>query len=182
MSEAAKIAVGGREPVSMRSARSRAVRDPCAPSAASTSTPSSSSTRLNPSNRSRLEVKPYGFSNASATKPMERWPERVQIAGDEPATGDVVAPHDRQTRGDRAVDIDQHDRNRSRGQRVKVLGRRRQGDEEDAVGPVRCRQLAEVALATVRALDVVDHDVEGAVAEHGLGAPQPLHRLGPGQV
>ena len=48
VSLAAKIAVGGRGPVSNRKARSRAVRAPWAPRAASTSTPSPWSTSVKP--------------------------------------------------------------------------------------------------------------------------------------
>ena len=52
--------------------------------------------------------------------------------------------------GDLAVHIDHDHRNRSRDQRRQVVGQRREGEKQDAVRPIRGRQLAQVLLAALR--------------------------------
>ena len=65
---------------------------------------------------------------------------------------------------------------------MKVVGRGRQRDEQDTVGAVGYRELAEIPLPALRRLDVVDDQVEAGVAEDALGTPQALDGLGPREV
>ena len=61
----------------------------------------------------------------------------------------------------------------------RVQGRQRH--DEQAVGALRLGEGAQVVVALLDGLDVVDDEVEVAVGQDGVDAPEPLGGLRPGQ-
>ncbi len=119
--------------------------------------------------------------DASPMKPMSRWPRssRCRAARAPPATSSPI------TRGiavDRwRMDVDEHDRNGRSAEHGRGLGVRRQRHDEQPVGPLRLGERAQVVVALLDRLDVVDDEVELAVGQDGVDAAQPLGGLRSGQ-
>ncbi len=132
-------------------------------------------------NRCRLEVKPNGLSNSSPRKATRSVTELEQVSGRELAAGDVVADHVGQTLDRRSMRVDDHDRDRGGRQPYDVLRARRERDDEQAVRALREREVLQVLVALLDRLDVVDDEIELAVAEDRVHAAQPLRGLRPGQ-
>ena len=184
VSLAVKIAVGRRSPASIRCARSRASYRPWAPwpiHSAGIEMPAPASSRVRPSSRSRLDVKPNGSATASPMNPIAVWPRssRCRAASAPPAASSPM------TRGIAAIDGVWTSMNTTgtgtaaeRGDRP--VGRR-QRHHDQPVGALRLGQRAEVVVALLDRLDVVDDEVELAVGQNGVDAAEPLCRLRPGQ-
>ncbi len=99
----------------------------------------------------------------------------------ERATGRVV-PDDPRHRGDRRrMDVDEHDRDRRAHQERDGRVERRQRHHEQSVGPLRLGQGAQVVIALLDRLDVVDDEVELAVRQHRVDAAEAFGGLRPGQ-
>src|SRR5947209_3726526 len=97
------------------------------------------------------------------------------------ATGDIVAHHAWHFRDRRDMDVDEDNGNRRRTKGETVLGRRWQRNDEEAVGPLRLRQGAEVVIPLFDRLHVVDREVELLVRKDSVDAAKSLRGLWAGQ-
>ena len=81
----------------------------------------------------------------------------------------------------RRVDIDEDDGDRApqQGRDGRVRGRQRH--DEEAVGALRLGKRAQIVVALLDGLDVVDDEIEVAVGQDQIHTPEPLGGLGPGE-
>ena len=78
--------------------------------------------------------------------------------------------------------VDEHDRDRRRDRAAAPLASGGGSDiTMQPVGSLRLGQRAQVVVALLDRLDVVDDEVELAVGENGVDAAQPFSRLRPGE-
>ena len=98
---------------------------------------------------------------------------------DRPA-GRVVPDHARHRGDRRRVHVDEDHWDRRATEQYRSLGRR-QRHHDEPVGSLGLGEGPQVVVALLDRLDVVDDEVELAVRQHGVDAPQPFSRLRPGQ-
>ena len=120
---------------------------------------------------------PEGVGELVADEADPAVPEPEQVLSRKPAAALVVTEDPREP-GRVLVRVDEDDRDVSPLEPSDhVLGRRRQGDDEQAVGPLAKGKGLEVLVALLDRLDVVDDEIELTVRESRVdtrGAAQPL--------
>ena len=105
--------------------------------------------------------------------------EIEQVSRRQSASRGVVPDDARHRRDRRGVHIDEYDGNRAAAQcRHRHIGRR-QRHHDQPVGSLRLGQGAEVVVALLDRLDVIDDEVELAVGENGVDPAQSFCRLRP---
>ena len=92
--------------------------------------------------------------------------------------GDVIADHVREPLDRRRVGVHDDDRDRGRREPANVLLARREGDDEQPVGVLGERASTESVVPLLDGLDVVDDEIELAIAQDGLDAAKSLGGLG----
>ena len=139
------------------------------------------SSAMRPCWRSRLDVNPKGIRRRIADEGDRAMPECQQVSRGERATGHVITDDTWHGRDGRRMDIDEHDRDGAVAESGGGIVGGREGHHEQAVRPLRVDKGPEIVVSLLDRLDVVDHQVELAVGQHGVDTAETLGRLRSGQ-